>query len=679
MRCSLFLLATCAALALPAPVHAADTGVTSAPPALAPESQAAERSGARPKIDQDANAELPAVVVNAIPGQPPASQIVQPVSVLGGVELDTARAATLGQTVAGVPGVQTSAFGAGAGRPVIRGLDGARVAILSGGLGSQDVSSVSQDHAVAIEPFLADQIEILKGPSTLLFGAGAIGGVVNVVDGRIPETAPANGLRGRMQVNRDSVSDGDTQAFRVDAGGSGFALHADGLQRDNADYMIPDGRLANSFVRTRAGALGGSWLGERGHLGISVSRYLDAYGNPAEPGDPLAHEPAVHVRMAQTRYELKGAIDAPFAGIDKAELSFGRTDYRHTEFEGDAIGTVFSNKANEGRLLLSHAAIGGWLGASGVQVSRRDFTAIGEESFVPPTSSAGIGLFVTGQKSSGPLKVDLGLRVDRQRSTPQHGAERDFRPYSLSGGFAWRFNEAWHLTLNLDRAQRAPAEEELFANGPHVASATFEVGDPELGKETANQAELGLHWHGEFVDAKVAAYINRYDDFIHLADTGQVEHELPVRLWSQADATFRGGEAEATFHLAKNASGHYDLRIWGDSVRATLDESGNVPRIPAARFGSELSWRNDDWRASVGVTRYSRQEHAAALETDTAGFTLLDAHLAWSFFNDERSSWEAFVDGNNLGNRTARLSTSLIKDLAPLPGRNVSIGLRALF
>ena len=679
MSRNLLSLAICATLATSPLTHAAAVATTAAAEAQVPQPQAAERSGAKPKIDQNENAELPAIVVNAIPGQQPASQIVQPISVLGGTELDTARAATLGQTVAGVPGVQTSAFGAGVGRPVIRGLDGARVAILSGGLGSQDVSSVSQDHAVAIEPFLADQIEILKGPSTLLFGSGAIGGVVNVVDGRIPETTPANGLSGRVQLNRDSVSNGNTQAFRFDAGGSGFALHADGLNRDNADYSIPDGKLANSFVRTRAGALGGSWLGDRGYLGLSVSRYLDSYGNPAEPGDPLEHEPAVQVRMAQTRYDLKGAINAPFTGIDKAELSFGHTDYQHTELEGDEIGTTFSNQANEGRLLLSHAAIDGWLGAFGVQAFRRDFAAIGEESFVPPTSSSGIGLFLTEQKSFGSLKVELGVRADHQRSAPQDGPERDFRPYSLSGGFAWRFNEAWHLTLNLDRAQRAPAEEELFAHGPHLASATFEIGDPELGKETANQAELGLHWHGEFVDAKVAAYINHYDHFIHLADTGQIEDELPVRLWSQADATFRGGEAEATFHLAKNAAGHYDLRIWGDSVRATLDDGGNVPRIPGARFGSELSWHNDDWRASVGVTRYFRQDRVSALESGTAGFTLLDAHLAWSFFNDERSSWEAFVDGNNLGNQTARLSTSLIKDLAPLPGRNVSIGIRGLF
>lgn len=629
--------------------------------------------------DGEAAAELSTVVVTAMPLRQTADQVVTPVSILAGSTLDDARNGTIGQTVAGVPGVQTTAFGAGAGRPVIRGLDGSRVAVLGDGLGSADVSNVSQDHAVSIEPFLADQIEILKGPSTLLYGSGAIGGVVNLVEGRIPQAAPANGFSGRTQFNVDSGSDGRTGMFRVDAGGDGFALHADGLDRRNGDYDIPGGTLDNSWLHTKTGALGGSWLGDWGYLGLSVSRYLDNYGNPAEPGDPVEDEPAVRVAMAQTRYDLKGAINAPFAGIDKAEFSFGHSDYQHVEFEGDEAGTTFTNKSNEGRMQFTHAALGGWLGAFGAQAFHRDFAAIGEESFVPPTSTNGLGVFVTEQKELDTLKVELGARGDRQSSTPEGGASRDFHPLSLSAGFAWRFDPSWHLSLNLDRAQRAPAEEELFADGPHAASATYEIGDANLSKETANQIELGLHYHGEFVSAKVAAYVNRYDDFIYLADTGETEDDFPVRQWSQANAKFRGSEAEATFHLAKAASGHYDLRIWGDTVRATLEGGGNLPRIPAARLGSEFTWHNDDWRASLGAVRYFKQDRIAEFETDTAGFTLVNARAAWSFFNNERSSWEAFVNADNLTNRTARLATSLIKNQAPLAGRNFSVGVRGMF
>ncbi len=634
---------------------------------------------APPPADAEPAAKLKEVVVTAVPLGQSADQLVTPVSVLTGSELDDARTGTIGQTVAGVPGVQTTAFGAGVGRPVIRGLDGSRVAVLADGLGSADVSNVSQDHAVTVEPFLADQIEILKGPATLLYGSGAIGGVVNLVDGRIPQSAPANGFSGRTQIGYDSVSDGSTGMFRVDAGGDGFALHADGLYRHADDYDIPGRTLDNSFVHTKSGAVGGSWLGDWGYLGLSVSRYLSNYGNPAEPGDPLEDEPAVRVSMGQTRYDLKGALNTPFAGIDKAEFSFGHSDYQHVEYEGDEAGTTFTNKTDEGRVQLTHAPLAGWTGAFGVQAFQRDFAAVGEESFVPPTSTKGVGVFVTEQREFGPLKAELGARADRQSSTPDNGSKRDFSPLSLSAGLAWRFDDHWHLSLNLDRAQRAPAEEELFSHGPHVASATYEIGDPNLSKETANQAEIGLHYHSELVEAKIAAYYNRYDNFIYLADTGLVEDDLPVRQWSQRNAKFRGGEAEATFHLAKNESGHYDWRIWGDTVRATLAGGGNLPRIPAARVGTELSWRNDDWRASLGATHYFEQDHTAEFETDTASFTLVNARVAWSFFNNDRSSWEAFVNADNLTNQTARLSTSLIKDLVPLAGRNFAVGVRGMF
>lgn len=642
--------------------------------------QESERSGSRPAVDRRAQTELSVVTVHAAASPFDAAHTLAPASILSGAELDEARATTLGQTVANVPGLQTSAFGQGAGRPVIRGLDGPRVAVLSDGLGAGDVSSISQDHAVSIEPFLADRIEILKGPATLLYGPGAIGGVVNVIDGRIAQQAPTDGLAGRVQATYDSAARGNTQVFRVDTGGRGFVLHADGMNRRDGDYAIPGERLPNSHVDTNAGALGGSWIGDWGYAGLSVSRYLDTYGNPAEPGDAASGEPAVHLHLQQTRYDLKGAFNAPLAGIDRIEYSLGRSDYQHTEFEGDTPATRFTNLSDEARFVLMPTPLAGWRSSVGLQALHRDFAALGAETFVPPTTTRGLGLFVVGRRELAALDMELGARIDRHSSEPHDAARRSFTPHSLSGNLTWRMNEAWHLTLNLDRAQRAPAEEELFAHGPHAASATFEVGDPLLGKETANQAELGLHFHGQFVEAKLSAWANRYRDFIYLADTGLIEDDLPVRNWSQHDALLRGVEGEAMFHLGASANGDYDLRLWGDMVRATLTAGGgNVPRIPAARLGGELKWHNDNWRASIGMTRYFAQHDTAPLETRTAGFTLLSAHLAWSFHNTDRMSWEAFVDGSNLGSATARLATSLIKDEAPLPGRNLSLGVRALF
>ncbi|WP_448101846.1 TonB-dependent receptor domain-containing protein [Luteibacter jiangsuensis] len=670
MRRTLIALALASSLGAALPAAADDLPQDSNPGTDSKASQGKGRKQAE-KLD--------AIVVNAVPLGQSADQIVAPVAVLAGSALDDAKGVSLGETVSSIPGVQTSALGTAVGRPVIRGLDGPRVAVLENGLSSQDVSNVSQDHAVTLEPFLADQIEVLKGPATLLYGSGAIGGVVNVVDGRVPEKAPDNGFAGRAEVRHDSVSDGRTGLLRLDAGDDRFAIHVDGMHRDNDDYDIPGGTLANSAVKTSSGAVGASLLGTWGYLGLSVSRFLDLYGSPAEPGDPAEGEDPVHIKMAQTNYTLKGGLVKPFDGIDKIEFSLGHGAYQHVEFEGDTPGTTFSTNSNQGRLVVTHEPLAGWEGAFGVQTQHRQFSAVGEETFVPATVTNGVGVFITEQRDFGPVKLELGARHDKQSVDPDNGPKRDFAPNSFSAGMAWRFAEQWHLSLNLDHAERAPSEEELFANGPHEASNTFEIGN-DLEKEKSNQAELGLHFHGDAVEGKVAVYYNKYRNFIYLADTGEVEDDLPVRVWSQNDATFRGAEAEATFHLAKGTSGNWDLRVFGDTVRATLsDGGGNVPRIPAGRIGSTLSWNADSLRASVGAVRYMKQDKVAAYETDTAGYTLVNAHFAWTFVNDDRSQWEAFVDGNNLTNQTARPATSLFKDVAPLPGRNISVGLRAYF
>jgi iron complex outermembrane receptor protein len=624
---------------------------------------------------------LEAVTVTGVPLGQSADEIIAPVVVLAGEELDARKSNTLGETVSSIPGVTTTYFGPGVGRPVIRGLDGPRVAVLSDGMGTDDVSNVSQDHAVAIEPFLADQIEVLKGPSTLLYGSGAIGGVVNAVDGRIHESALDEPFRGRAEMRYDAGSSGFTGMSRVDAGTDHSALHADAVYRSNDNYDLPNGELANSAVDTRTGALAGSVFGDWGFAGLSVSRYLNEYGNPAEPGDAAEGEPPVTLKMAQTRYDFKAGLTDPMSGIESIKLGFGHTDYQHTEFEGDEIGTKFLSTGNQLRLEATHSRFGAWQGAFGLQAGKKEFEAIGEEAFVPATKSRNLGVFLVEQGEWDRLKLELGARSDKQSSDPEDGDKRSFSLFSLSGGARWKFNDQWHLSLNLDRAQRAPAEEELFANGPHLATATFEIGDPLLTKETSNQVELGLHYHGEKFEAEVAAYQNRFDNFIYLSDTGldDLEFELPIRVWTQADATFRGFEGEATIHLADNDNGKFDLRLYGDRVRATRSDGSSLPRIPAARFGAELNWKHDAWRAGLGAVHTAMQDDTDVFETQTEGYTLVNANLNYTFLNTERGSWEAFVQGSNLTNQDARLATSVVKDLVPLPGRNISVGVRVFF
>lgn len=622
---------------------------------------------------------LDEVEVSALPIKQNADDVIAPVSVLAGAELDDAKAGTLGETVARQPGVQTTYFGPGVGRPVIRGLDGPRVGVLSNGASSGDVSTVSQDHAVSIEPFLADQIEVLKGPATLLYGSGAIGGVVNVVDGRIPDRLPDRPFSGRAELRGNDGANERTGMARVDMKAGDFALHADGTYRDTDDYDGPHGTIANSFLTTKSGSVGGSWITDRGFIGLAVARFLDHYGNPAEPGDPAAGEPGVTLKLAQTRYDLKGGLNLDTGVFEALRFNASHTDYAHTEFEGAAVGTVFLSQSNEGRLELVQSELAGWRGAFGLQFLRRDFQAIGEEAFVPQTLTRSYGLFAMEQREWDRFKLDLGARTDRQTSDPADGPKRSFSPLSLSAGAAFKLAEGWHLNLNLDRAQRAPAEEELFAHGPHMATESFEVGLPSATKETSNQFELGLHFHSTFVDAKVSGYVNRFNDYIYLADTGETEDGLPLRQWSQADARFHGFEGEAVFKLSEGPSGHYDLRVWGDTVRARLDDGGNLPRLAPARAGVDLKWSADAWRASVGAAHYFSQDRTAAFETTTDGFTLVNAHLSYTLDSGGTTSWEFFADGTNLSNQTARLSTSYIKDKAPLPGRAIAFGVRAFF
>jgi iron complex outermembrane receptor protein len=657
-------------------------------PTLAHAAAAAESADAASGQDvrHDQPQDLDRVVVTANPLRKTVEELSQPAEVLSGEALDRAKAATLGETVERLPGVQSSNFGAGVGRPIIRGLDGPRTGVLSGGLSSQDVSTISQDHASAIEPFLADQIEVLKGPATLLYGSGAIGGVVNVVDGRIAERALDETITGRAEVRYDSVNKGKTAMARFDAMGANgnLALHADGLYRDYDDYDTPDGEQANSFVETRSGALGASYIGGDGFIGVSLSRFDHRYGNPGEPGDPDAGEAGVTLDMLQDRFELKAGLDREFWIFEGMRLGFANTEYEHTEFEGAEVGTVFDSEANEGRLELVHKPFGAWTGAIGLQIGQRTFEAVGEEAFVPRTKTRSQGLFVVEHAEWGAFQLDLGARIDRVRTDAIGNPRRNFSPLSLSLGGLWNLNDQWRFSVNLDRAERAPAEEELYAFGPHAATGSFEIGDADLREERADQAEIGVHFHSDRFDAKASVYRTRFDGFVYLQDTGTFtwpepgEEALPIRVWTQADADFTGIEAEFIAKVVENEAGKLDVRVFGDHVRGELDNGDNLPRIAPSRFGASAAWESDAWRASLGATRVMRQKDVAPGETETAGYTLVDAHFAYHWDTDAYG-WEVFVDGRNLTDRTARVHTSFLKDDVVLPGRNFSFGMRVFF
>jgi iron complex outermembrane receptor protein len=669
--------------------------------------------------------ELDKVVVAASPLRHGAEDVVRPVEILAGTELDDSREATLGDTVSKLPGVQSSFFGAGVGRPIIRGLDGPRVQVLSEGLGTLDVSTVSVDHAVTIEPFLADQIEVLKGPATLLFGSGAVGGAVNVVDGRIHEER-VDGISGRTELRGNTVADERAGMFRVDAGAGNVVVHADTFYRETDDYEIPgfaelehddhdhgdgddddhgheepaQGLLENSATRTRGGAVGASYVGERGFAGMSLSRHESRYGVPGHEHDDHVHDddhgdesnddhgdgddPEEHggvvIDMKQTRVDVKAGLDQPFAGHQSLRVRMAHNDYEHVELEGDEIGTRFDNTGVEGRVELVHDEIAGWTGAYGLQFGRRDFKAVGEEAFVPPSESTDLGLFLIERRQWDRLLLEVGGRIDRQKIDPESPhPSRDFDAFSVSMAGEWRFSDRWHLRLGIDRAQRAPGAEELYSDGLHVATGSYEIGDVDLGRETSNQAELGVHYHSDPIELKVSTYVNRFDDFIHLAETGEEIDHVEVHQWQQADARFHGAEVEVKIKLVDNGYGRYQLRLLADTVRGKLDDGGgNLPRIAPGRFGAGLDWSLGNWRAGLSAVRYRSQNDVAEHETATDGYTLVDADLAYAFDIGE-NEMEVFVQGRNLSDEEARLHTSFLKNIAPLPGRSIGFGVRAFF
>ena len=660
--------------------------------------------------EHDTARTLDAVEVTASPLRNAIDNLARPVDVLAGEELDARKAGTLGETLERQTGVQSSYFGAGVGRPIIRGQDGARVQVLNGGTGAADVSTISVDHAVTIEPFLADQIEVLKGPATLLYGSGAIGGAVNVVDGRVPTQRAGRDLTGRAEIRHGSVSDENTGMGRIDADAGPLTFHADLFRRDSGDYRIPGyafspelmaeelaegeepdhfarGKLPNSALTTEGGAVGASWFGERAWFGASANTYRSNYGIPpgahaheeGEDEEEEEHgEEFVRLDLRQDRLDLRGGVRG-LGPLQELNWRATRSQYEHTEFEGEEVGTVFENEGTELRLEAVQNEIAGWRGAFGLQYGRRDFAAIGDEAFVPPSLTRDTGLFVVQERDFGDFKLELGARHDRVRIDPEGTqAEVARNATSLAVGGLWRFSELMHLSLNLDRAERAPTAEELFSDGPHIATRSYEIGDANLDKETATSAELGLHLHQGRFEGKLSVYRTAFDDFIYLSDTGGELDGLPVRSWIQGDATFTGWEAEATAELFDNASGLWTLRLFADGVDAKLDAGGRLPRIAPGRVGADLNWSLSSWRARVGAIRVAEQDEVAAGESPTGGYTLVDASLAYHW-DVGATGWEAFVEGRNLTDREARAHTSFLKDFAPLPGRNVAVGVRVSF
>ena len=646
---------------------------------------------------------LEEVRVTATPLASDALEMTQSATVLSGEALERELTSSLGETLKSMPGLSSASFGANVGRPIIRGMDASRVGVMENNLSSNDASKVSQDHAVAIEPFLADQIEVLRGPATLLYGSDSIGGVVNVRSNRIPQEPP-EGFSGRVLIQGDSVADERYGAARVDGGSSSFSFHADGWYRDSDDYEIPGfaetdpepgeeppGRLANSALQNHGGALGGTWFGEVWQAGIAVSVYDSQYGIPGEghhheeegehEEEEHEEEEPVFVSIDLESTRIDGEIQAmdPWRGVEKFKLLLNNSNYEHTEFEGAEVGTVFESDTIEGRVEVTHAPLGKWRGVVGLQFSDQDFSALGEEAFVPPSKTEGLGLFWLEEAEFESLRFEFGLRVEDIDTRSDDGRSASHSPFSASAGAIWHLDDETHLAFNLAHAQRAPGDEELYAFGPHVATQVFEIGDPALEIETSKSFEASYKKHAGRVSVSLTAYYNDFDDFIYLIDTGEEADELPVRMWTQQGAEFTGGELELRLDIGHFGSGHWEAWAFADAVRAELDDGSKVPRIPPHRFGAGLDWHQAQWSASLEWIHAAEQDQLAEYETPTAGYDDVAFDISYSLPAGGDAEWELFLRGRNILNEEIRNHSSFLKDQASQAGRNFIVGLKVSF
>jgi len=678
-----------------------------------------------------ADQEIEEVIVRAHPLS--AEGLAQPISILTGSALSRVVSPSLAETLRDIPGVHSSNFGQAVGRPIIRGLGGPRVKVMEDRIDSLDVSVSSPDHMTMIEPFTAESIEVLKGPSTLLYGSGAIGGVVDVHTGRIPHEVSDN-LTGSLELRDADNADQQTAAGRIDGGVGNFAFHADAFYRSADEYEIPGyaesaafraleeaegghgdedhdddhddehgeeeeafGVLPNSQLEAQGGAIGGSYVGERGFFGVSLSNYDAEYGLPGhshghhedeeEHGDE-DHDEDEHdeegeeggsiLDLSQTRFDIEAGLENPFAGISAMNFRLGYNDYEHVEFEGSGEeGTVFATEAFESRLEFTHDDFFGFEGATGVQLSNREFSAIGEEAFVQPVDTQTLGLFYVGQRSFGSLGLEAGVRYEHVEQDPTIGSARDFNLGSASLGLIQPLSDGWTLSGQLDYSSRAPVAEELFSDGPHLATQTFEIGDPNLNEETAANLSAMLRYDLGSLNFSLSAYITEFDDFIYEASTGLEMDELPVLQWAQADATISGFEADATWQALNWQGGGLSLNAGFDAVTARLDSGANrnIPRIPPQRLrlGAVMDWNG--WLAEVSWRRVDDQNDIGFGEIRTEGFDDLRIHVNYTM-DIGKSSVELFLSGRNLTDDEQRYHTTFIKDLAPQPGRTIEAGVR---
>jgi iron complex outermembrane recepter protein len=648
--------------------------------------------------------------------------ILTPSKVLSGGELQDKLGSSLGSTLANELGVSATGFGAGASRPVIRGLEGARVQILQNGLSVNDVSSISADHAVASPIQNARQIEILRGASALAYGSGSSGGLVNVINDRIATTLPSE-LTGAVDVNYETANEGKTAGIVLDGSTGPIALHVDTAISNSNDYRIPGyaeqggpnanweispgvpqnvpyyGKLPFSFNDQNNLGLGASYIGSSGYTGVSLERLNHNYGIPSADGG--------FIQQSQNRYDLQHQTRDPFAGFSAFDFSISNSNYIHNEFDNNGVPqTVWKNNATELRAALSHLQWMGWKGNFGLQSSTARLTATdvptAQSAIVPQTTTNSNALFWVEEGKFGAFKNSLGLRYNYLTQSPNQAStyagvgdegfvngsftppsliNRQFNLFSYSAGSLWTFTPGYGTGLSYTVSQRAPNAPELYAYGPHDATATFIIGDPNLQKEISHNLEYTIQKTAGDIQGKVNVYANKFTNYIYGYYTGAYSEgndNYPVVTSQQANATIKGLEGELTHNWRQSGVGG---RIFGDVSQGTFDSGGNLPLQPAPRLGAEVAYQKNQWRTNATFIHAYTQNRLASFEIGpTPSYNLLNAGVSYTE-RINRVNWTAYLRLTNLLNQDIRYATTpeTVRLYAPQMARSAMIGLKGTF
>lgn len=648
--------------------------------------------------DSNSAVQLDNIPVTGNPLGVASDELVVPVSVLNGRELSLRREGTLGETLNGIPGVTATQFGPNASRPVIRGLDAERVRIMQNGIGVLDASSLSFDHAVGIDPLIIEQIDVVRGPAALLYGGSAVGGVVNAIDHRIPKEQ-LEGVTGRAEARFGGPDSARNAAAVVDAGNGLFAIHADVYNRKTDDLDIPGfavsrrkseadgtprenkGKLVNSSADGDGAALGAALTFDNGYVGASVSTMNNNYGVVAEE--------AVRIDMKSDRIDLASEFTDLGSVIHRVKFRMAHTEYEHSEIEDGEIGTTFKNRGVEGSFEAGHAPIAGLNGVIGYQFSNTNFEALGEEAFVPGVNTQNKALYLYEELPLGSdqakHKITFGGRLGHtsvdSKTNANFGARQNnsFNPHSFAVGGLYSLNEQWSITSNLSHNERAPSYFELYANGAHVATGQFEVGNTNFDVERSNGIDAQLRWKNNLHSFSIGAYYTRFSNFIGLFNTGNdIEVEpgefLPEAQFRAVPAVFKGLEAEGKFTL----SDHVQWSVRGDYVHAKETRSNEyLPRIAPLRLGTGLQYALNGLSARIDVLHAFKQDRTADNELATDGYTNVSALLAYKL--PVKTHVELFAKANNLLNEEIREHASFLKDIAPAGEHSLLVGVGADF